>query len=530
MIRTCRVVFLTAIYGVIVSAFLPAHHDSKIIASIRPSVNRFDTRQYGLFGNRAASSLLLANGTDSDNYSPLNQHLPNNNNDDKNSSNNTSTAVLDVNINGEEVTIDPTEMLQAVVPPPTNGNANQPINGRDVPPPFYREGTGNPSGIGGQGGVTYNVNALKRNLLQETIRAYKMELLTLLQSPSATEHVIAEKLAALVQSSPVRTTTDSNLLQGEGVHWTLCYQSKFSTVAHLKRPPPPLMRNDKKVLSSTPPTPDMRRVAGKELSMTRSRQRSFHLESLPDDQDPCVVDHEYYWGGLIRIKRTYAIKALTRTSLNIQLQSNRRWVLGRERKQHSSQGRDTRNLNVASPVAASLPLDMTIIYSDTDLCIIADPEQRTYQVYTQAEAWQSTRLNRQIRFSIANLWYRLTLWGGASARQQRTNARLLKELQRHQDLLDEESRLIVWQLGAGDNDEEAWESRTDPFVHLSADDRQRILKAMSVRQVREAGQEYVTLQKRARFFRFPWLSRRTHFTSPTLERQRKTDRFRRPEE
>ena len=516
MLRSCLLGLLVAICGAIVSAFVPARY---IVSTCRPLAVRFETKQYGLFGNRAASlSSSLANGTDSHNNCPLNPSSPNNNN-------NTSAAVLDININGDRNTKDPKAMLKAV-PPPTNGNANKPNNGRAFAP-YYKEGTNNPSGIGGQGGVTYNVNALKRNLLQETVRAYKMELLTLLQSPSATEHVIAEKLAALVQASPVRTTTDSNLLQGEGVHWTLCYQSKFSTVAHLRCPPPPLIRNNKKITASTPPSPDMRRVSGKELSMTRSRQRSFHLESLPEGQDPCVVDHEFYWGGLIRIKRTYTIKTLTRTSLNMQLQSTQRWVVGREQKQ---QGRDARNPNAASPVAASLPLDMTIIYSDTDLCIIADTRQKTYQVYTQDEAWQSAQLSRQIRFLIANLWSRLTHWGGASARQQRSNARLLKELQRHQDLLDEESRLIVWQLGAGDSDEEAWESRKDPFVHLSADDRQRILKAMSVRQVREAGQEYATLQKRARFFRLPWLTRRTHFTSPRLERQGKTDRFRRPEQ
>lgn len=416
----------------------------------------------------------------------------------------------------------------------SNGDSEDGSNSSSSPyqvPHYFREGPNSP-GIGGEGGVTYDVNSLKRNLLQETVRAYKMELLALLQSPSATENVIAEKLGALVQASPVRTTTDSNLL--EGVDWTLCYQSKFTTVSQLKRPPPALIqRNSQKYSLKRQEeimTPSMRRVAGKEFSMTRCRRRSFHLEALPDDQDPHVIDYESYWGGLIKIQKTYAIKALTRTSLNLQLQSSKRWVLGRLRNQPLTaggrQGRAARNA-ASSPIAANLPTDMTIIYSDNNLCIIADPEQRTYQVYTQDDTWQKgTQFSRQIKFMFSALWYRLTHMGWAS--RQRSAARLLRELQTHQDLLDEESRLIVWQLGAGDDDEEAWESRKDPFVHLSADDRQRLLKAMSISQVRQAGDQYATSQSRAELLRMPWRRRRTDFRKPKAPR-RQTN-FRRPQE
>ena len=540
-----------------VSAFAPA---SSRLVSTMPATDptattktttttatslRVDTRLYGLFSNRyqssfSASSSSLPNSTDSSNF-------PSNDDKDKETfynANNTSTTVLELNgddsnnLNGDPTT---KVILQAT---PKNGKTVTPTNNesknnghveRKVPP-FFREGNNNPTGIGGQGGVTYNVNALKRNLLQETVRAYKMELLALLQSPSASEDVICQKLAALVQASPLRTTTDSNLLQAGGVRWTLCYQSRFTTVSNLRQPPPPLIRNNHNNNNSNAATgqptvsPAMRRVAGKELSLTRSLQRSFHLESLPNHRRPHVVDHESDWGGLVRSKKIYSIKALTRTSLNLQLESSQRWVLGRLQPPTTPQSVEAKK----RAVTANLPIDLTIIYSDTDLCIMADPDQKTYQVYTQADAWQSTQLARQLRFLVASFWYRLTHWSGESSAasqssRSRRERRLLNELQLNQDLLDEESRLIVWQLGAGDDDEEAWESRKDPFVHLSADDRQRILKAMSVRQVREAGQEYASHQKRARFLSFSWLPRRTHFRRPKLERSRRQQNFKKPQ-
>ena len=91
-------------------------------------------------------------------------------------------------------------------------------------------------GIGGHGGVVYNVNDFKRNLLQETMKSYEKELYGILSSPISTEYYIMTKLAALVQGSPVVTTTDSNLLEGS---WTLAYQSRYTTVNDLKTAPLP---------------------------------------------------------------------------------------------------------------------------------------------------------------------------------------------------------------------------------------------------------------------------------------------------
>ena len=83
--------------------------------------------------------------------------------------------------------------------------------------------TNNPPEL--KGGHVYDVNLFKRNLLQDTMVAYKAELFKLLNSPRSNEQEISDKLSALVEGSPVRTTSDSNLLEGT---WALAY-STFST-------------------------------------------------------------------------------------------------------------------------------------------------------------------------------------------------------------------------------------------------------------------------------------------------------------
>jgi len=54
---------------------------------------------------------------------------------------------------------------------------------------------------------------------------------------------------------------------------------------------------------------------------------------------------------------------------------------------------------------------------------------------------------------------------------------------------DQESKLLAIRLGdIGDasEDDYAWESDEDPFVHLSADERQEIMKQMSIEEISEA--------------------------------------------
>jgi hypothetical protein len=48
-------------------------------------------------------------------------------------------------------------------------------------------------------------------------------------------------------------------------------------------------------------------------------------------------------------------------------------------------------------------------------------------------------------------------------------------------------KMTVLKLGDLENDANAWEGEDDPFVHLSADERQEQLKKMRVRDIRRAG-------------------------------------------
>lgn len=54
---------------------------------------------------------------------------------------------------------------------------------------------------------------------------------------------------------------------------------------------------------------------------------------------------------------------------------------------------------------------------------------------------------------------------------------------------DKQSKLTAIRLGdIGDSEEDeyAWEGEEDPFVHLSADERQEIMKRMSLEEISEA--------------------------------------------
>lgn len=87
-------------------------------------------------------------------------------------------------------------------------------------------------GIGGKGGLTYNVNRLKRNLVQEAVRRYKSDLVAMLDSSDLTtssssleysrgwktptrREIVEEKIAALVESNPVLTEYRENVAAEE---------------------------------------------------------------------------------------------------------------------------------------------------------------------------------------------------------------------------------------------------------------------------------------------------------------------------
>jgi hypothetical protein len=414
------------------------------------------------------------------------------------------------------------------------------------------------------------------------MNAYKAELYHILNSPMSTEYYILTKLAALVQGSPVVTTTDSNLMDGS---WTLAYQSKHSFVQDLRKLPLDLIiRRDRRSTITTTSSsisssrsgsiaagtaerikehykkmrPAMRRRSGKEV-VTRHR-RIFGLETLKEDEDPYVLDETSYFGGLFGKQKTYRVQSLTRSSLRLTPVSRQYLFFG------TRLGSGKQFSSLAPKVFNTV--DMRIIYSDGQLCIIANDngqsttstnsgssksnkkDQTTYKVYTKHEAWTNTnqRLRRKIRFIASFVKFALyhlvpgrhadDVYGVYTGQEQQRDmfiknskdSGLLEDPIVKEIRFDSSARLRVLRLGSpgavtGDDDADdnssnntsnggglrssrkrskenaSWEGMEDPFVHLTADDRQKLLKQLSVGQVEQAGNKY-----RSKTIRDRWLN------------------------
>ena len=173
------------------------------------------------------------------------------NNDENNARNDNGDALK------SELAVQP--MMENNIPIQTNTTTQESQS-------IISKSTNEEVGIGGKGGIVYDVNKLKRNLVQEALRESKLELLALLSAPpslqseinekikkngkkasaatltsssssgstywmapknsiqenekrmvtiaNARDKAIEAKIASLVQANPVSTTTDSNLLEG----------------------------------------------------------------------------------------------------------------------------------------------------------------------------------------------------------------------------------------------------------------------------------------------------------------------------
>lgn len=362
--------------------------------------------------------------------------------------------------------------------------------------PFPLETNGNTIGIGGDGGLIYDVNRVKGNLYQETMRAYKAQLFRTLQLPTTSEHEITEQLAALVQGSGVRMTTDSNLL--DGGCWTLCYTSKFNSMNDLRRPFELSRKSEQEQL------PSMRRLAGKE-PFWKSECHEYHLEELPNDLDPYIEIHTHYCGGLWTKHLRYAVRGLSRQSLRL-TPTHVSWTLFNRVVRKD-------NVELQSNIP---PREVKICYADVDLCIASFDRGETYSVYTKQDEYSRaiSGLRRRIQFAVVNAWAMLTMPlrpKPSPIRRRPTNLDpILKEIVR------DSAKLRVLKLGDLSQDDLSWEGAFDPFVHLTADERQRLLKTLNVKQVSQAGQI-----KRSQNRRRAWLQRLFPF--------RRNKKFQKPE-
>jgi hypothetical protein len=430
----------------------------------------------------------------------------------------------------------------------------------------------NSSGIGGLGGLVFDVNKLKRNLLQETVQLYKKDMLALLSHPQTTEQDVTLKLGALVQGSAVRTTTDSNLLDNGGfsrsnappsatskrsnfrskgssrsaikrtashandsgnLKWTLAYTSKYTHLDDLLRPPPVEVRRrrrgDQPTRRSTDParraksnsdlgpppssslSPAERRRSGKQ-SLLSTRFLEFYLEGLAHEQ-PMTIDTRQYAGGLVSIRTSYRVCGLTRTNLVLQKESESWLVLGRRVWE--------RRVDPRNPPKR---ISMQLVYLDVDLAVLAETTVDTslagaatravsgkaqspvYSVYTKNPAWADAMQRRQRKLRrlaetarrqlLALLLKKMpeldrTVMNWKSPEDEVN--RILQELQ-----LDTTSKLKVLKLGNWTlTEDDAWDGSADPFVHLSADERQEILKKMKIRDVELAGSVQRSKQRQA---------------------------------
>lgn len=378
-------------------------------------------------------------------------------------------------------------------------------------------------GIGGKGGLVYDVNRLKRNLLQETLRAYKRELWDLLSSPTShKEDDIVNKLAALVQASPVSTTTDSNLLDGD---WVLAYRSQQSASSVLLDPRRFARANRLKRKSDTTTTTTTTSVLTTERvqllptpfqgikggGIFRTFLRTYTLEDVDDPRAPYIVDTWRLLGGLVLEKRFYALTGLSKSSLELDLLSKEWYILGGDISIH----------NVTYSFVERPRAQVQVIYSDVDLCITSEDggPNSPFLVFTKNEAWmdRKQRFRRKVKFVLNGLeqvakWVLPVDW---MQRKFFSNTRDLKEdsskilLQVKQG----NSSVRVLKLGSTTEDEVAWDGEMDPFVHMSADERQEQLRAMNVRQIDRAQRRQQAKARRERLVK--WLVRRkTFFKKP----------------
>jgi hypothetical protein len=234
-----------------------------------------------------------------------------------------------------------------------------------------------------------------------------------------------------------------------------------------------------------------------------------------------TVDTRQYLGGLFSVQHRYLVCGLTRTNLLLQRESDAWYVLGRRVAER-----------LVDPTNPPKRLNVQVVYLDVDLAVLAETVVDTslsataravsdlsrkgtpspvYSVYTKNPAWADAlqrrrrklhrlvdsvgrRIKSLLRKKQMELDRALMSW---KSPEDEVN-QILQELQ-----LDTASKLKVLKLGNWTlTEDEAWDGVSDPFAHLSADERQEILKRMKIRDVEQAASVQRSKQRQAQR---PWL-------------------------
>lgn len=392
--------------------------------------------------------------------------------------------------------------------------------GKEVPSHFIQGKTA--VGIGGNDGFVYDVNSLKRNLVQESVRGSKRELLLLLgdgrhhesiknkeakedgnDKVSATprwrrdrDDLIEERLAALVQTNPVSTTTDSNLLDGE---WSFAFATNSAStildtsrflLSKTKRMNPPVgeMRasDNEGNIPSTARGGPWRFRAGKTENPFRTSTREIYLENLSGDENAHIMDETRVLGGLFQISRRYDVFGLTRTALDLDLMESESRLFGV--RVNSSSRDDFRGTKLGNP------LEIQVLYLDTDLCICTTGAglDGPLHVYTKSDLWVTGGAKRKMR-----LMAKTASWVSTMQSPLRLRQRLMNGFAKKND-----NQVIpgpgLKSVNIGELDinvdgttraEPAWDGADDPFMHLSPGERMEVLKTMSLQDIYQSGME-----------------------------------------
>ena len=382
----------------------------------------------------------------------------------------------------------------------------------------------------GIGGVVYNVNRLKRNLLQEAIRDYKEDVLSFIRNSQRTEQEIVDKFSALVQASPVRTTTDSNLLDGT---WWLVFESKQSRVDDLldeERQRLILEAKSQKDRGTTSLALTAKETSipvnarlqntynGSKEHWWKRTTQTYHLEELEKNEDPHVIEETTWAGGLFYKHRRSTVTGLTRRSLRTVAGPPYWYLFGFPM---------FRKLTEAAAAAKPIPQDVQVIYADVDMCILAHGappdddkrDRRSFSVYTKDPEWFVGRVRRNLQwFGRLLLSILIPFYRSGKKEASRKNAEIIQKQQADSILREvglNEGKLRVLKIGdLKDEDDEAWDGLADPFVHLTADERQEMLKRMNMREISRAGNKKLTTSKRQRWFQRLFRRRKRSFKGP----------------
>lgn len=399
-------------------------------------------------------------------------------------------------------------------------------------------------GIGGNAGFVYDVNALKRNLVQESVKRCKQELLLLLgdgrqnnvagksisskdgdddrtaaisSSPRwrrDRDDLIEDRLAALVQANPVSTTTDSNLLDGS---WSFAFATNSaSTILDTSRF---LLSKTKRIDTTQNNVSNKgsmglgrcgpwRFRSGKTENPFRSSTRQIFLENLDDNENAHIIDETRLLGGLFQSRRRYDVYGLTRTSIDLDMTESELRIFGL--CVNSSTRDDFKGTKQGQP------LEIQVIYLDNDLCICTTGEglDGPLHVYTKSDAWNIGGAKRTVRL-IANTISWITSIQSPLRMRQRLFA---LDLRSKTNVISNKSGPSLKAINIGELDvdkdgatraDQFWDGKDDPFVHLSPGERMEVLKSMSLEEIYRSASERKEQNKKQKW---KWLGQRNNYT------------------